>query len=134
MHGIELFEKKESLTKAELLDIQDTIYRLQKKGLPSTKIIEALQKQNKKIAQRWKAERAFWTESKKFDTQKVGEAGEELEIVKYKVILSPHACEKCRGKSENGRKIFKNSDIAKAEYGHVPPFHPNCYCILIPVV
>jgi hypothetical protein len=130
----ELFEKSEYLTKSELLEIQRTIYELQKKGLPSSKIILALQKQNKKLAQKWRAERAFWTETKATDTKKIGEAGEELDITKYKVILSPSACEACRSKCDNGHKIFKSSDIEKAGYGHVPPFHPNCFCVMIPTV
>jgi SPP1 gp7 family putative phage head morphogenesis protein len=133
MHGQEMFAKS-SLTKSELRQVQDTIAQLQKKGLPSSEIITALQKQSKNLRMRWKAERVYWTEVKSFDTKKIGEAGEELDIVNYKVILSPHACKTCRMKSEGGRKIFKSTDIEKAGYGHVPPFHPNCYCLLIPTI
>lgn len=126
------FEKAQKLSKAELLDVQSTISRLQKKGLPSSQIITALQKANGKLSERWKAERAYWTEVKKDDTEVVGDAGEDIGISKYKVILSPNACKTCIEKSDNGQKIFKNTDIQKSGYGHVPPFHPNCYCILIP--
>ncbi len=133
MQGAETFGKS-ALTKAELIGIQNTIAELQKKGLPSSKIIEALQKQNKKIAEKWRAERAFWTEVKSFDTKKIGEAGEELDITKYKIILSPNACKTCRMKSDNGRKIFTQKDIAKTGYGQFIPWHPNCYCLAIPVI
>jgi len=133
MHG-ESFAKKESLTKTELIEIQNTIAALQKKGLPSSKIIIALQKQNKKLAKRWMAERAFWTEVKAQDTSKVGEIGEEIGFEHYKVILSPNACEICRKKTDNGRKIFTQKDIAKSGYGEFVPWHPNCYCVAIPYV
>jgi hypothetical protein len=132
-NDLEIFEKKASLTKSEIIEIQDKISQLQKKGYPSSKIITALQKFNSKLVDRWKAERAYWTEVKSIDSQIVGDAGDDLGISKYKVILSPNACEICRNKSEDGRKIFKSTDIEKSGYGHVPPFHPNCYCILIPI-
>lgn len=130
-HGIMPFEK-ERLTKTELIAVQDTITKLQARGYSSTKIITALQNMNKKLSERWKAERAYWTESKREDTELVADAGDDLGIDKYKVILSPNACKICREKTANGGKIFKSSDIEKAGYGHIPPFHPNCYCILIP--
>jgi len=132
MHGVMPFEK-ERLTKAELIAVQDTISKLQSKGYTSTKIITALQKMNAKLSERWKAERAYWTESKREDTTLVADAGDDLGIDKYKVILSPNACKICREKTANGGKIFKTSDIEKAGYGHIPPFHPSCYCILIPI-
>lgn len=124
LNGRTPFEKAR-LTKSEILEVQNVISKLQSKGYNSERIITALQKQNKKLSERWKAERAYWTEIKHDDTEKVGEAGHDLDITKYRVILSPHACEVCREKSLNGSKIFKNSDIEKAGYGHVPPFHPN---------
>lgn len=125
--------EKVALTKSELVSIQQAISLLQKKGLPSSEIITALQKKNAKLRERWKAERAYWTEVKMADTQKVGDIGEDIGFDNYQVILSPNACKTCRRKSDNGTKIFKNQDIEKSGYGHVPPFHPNCYCILIPV-
>lgn len=128
----EFFEKKESLTKAEIAEIQAKIAELQKKGLPSSKIITALQNFNVKLSERWKAERAYWTETKVDDTDLVVNAGEDLGISKYKIILSPNPCPICVRKTNNGSKIFKSSDLKKSGYGHVPPFHPNCYCILIP--
>jgi hypothetical protein len=133
MHGIEPFEKAR-LTKSEIMNVQDTIAALQKRNLPSSQIITALQKQQPKLAMRWKAERAYWTEVKRNDTEKVGEAGEELDFERYRVILSPNACHICREKTRNGAKLFKSADLHKSGYGHVPPFHSNCYCILIPEV
>ena len=134
MHGIEPFEKAERLSETEIIEVQRTIGELQKKGLPSSKIISALQKQNPKLSEKYRAERAYWTEVKHQDTQKVGEAGEELDFETFKVILSPNACKTCHEKTNNGTKLFKSADLQKAGYGHIPPFHPNCYCIMIPVV
>lgn len=131
LNGVVSFEKAR-LTKSELVEVQNTIARLQKKGLPASKIIDALQKKNSKLSERWKAERAFWTETKRDDTGVVSDIGEEVGFSEYKVILSPNACKTCREKTSGGRKIFKTADLHKSGYGHVPPFHPNCYCILIP--
>ena len=130
-NGADPFEKSK-LTKAELMKVRDTIAKLQEKGMPSSKIISALQKLNGKLTERWKAERAYWTEVKRDDTKVVGQAGDDMGFDDYKVILSPNACKTCVAKTDNGRKIFKTADLEKSGYGHVPPFHPNCYCILIP--
>ena len=132
MNNGEVSFEKAKLTKSELVDIQNTIKTLQDKGYASSKIISALQKKNAKLSERWKAERAYWTETKREDTGIVGEVGDEVGFTKYKVILSPNACATCIRKSDNEKKIFKNSDLQKSGYGHVPPFHPNCYCILVP--
>jgi len=131
--GHEIFEKKASLSQAEILEIQKKIAEMQKKGFNSDRIISALQRFNGKLSERYKAERAYWTEVKSKDTELIGEAGEELDISKYKVILSPNACPICREKTQQGSKVFKGADLEKAGYGHVPPFHPNCYCIMYPV-
>lgn len=128
------FAKSRKLTYSELVEVQATIAQLQKKGLPSSKIISALQKRQPKLSERYKAERAYWTEVKRGDTNLVAEAGEELEVKNYRVILSPNACKTCREKTDNGDRVFKSSDLEKAGFGHVPPFHPNCFCILIPTV
>lgn len=128
----EIFEKKVALTKAEIIEVQNKIAELQKKGFPSSKIITALQNFNGKLSERWKAERAYWTETKVEDTDLIGISGKDLGISKYKVILPLRACPVCVKKTNNGRKVFKSSDINKSGYGHVPPFHPNCYCVLVP--
>jgi hypothetical protein len=128
----EIFTKSESLTKKELVEVQQMIYELQQKGYNSSKIIKALQQVNKKLAEKWRAERTYWTEVKRQETDKIKEAGDALDIKEYYVILSPNACDICKKKSENGRKVFKGTDLQKDGYGHIPPFHPNCYCILVP--
>ncbi len=122
----------EALTKSELSEIQEYIKNLQKTNLPSSKIIAALQKFNGKLSERYKAERIYWTEVKAQDTKVVAQAGEDIGISKYKIILSPNACKGCREKSDNGRRIFTQKEIEKSGYGSFVPWHPNCFCIVIP--
>ena len=126
------FYKSSALTDKEIIEIRKYIKALQDKGATSKIIIKHLQHFNPKIKELWKAERVYFTEIKRQDSKEIGEAGEELEIKSYKVVLSPSACATCIKKTGNGSKIFKNSDIQKAGYGHIPPFHPNCYCVLLP--
>lgn len=127
------FEKAEKLSKSEIEFVRSVIGEKQRKGWISSKIIKYLQKTVPKLNEEWKASRAYWTETKHEDTQLIAQAGDDLEIEDYKVILSPDACELCRKKTHNGGKIFKSSEVQKAGFGHVPPFHPSCYCILIPI-
>lgn len=128
----ESYVENAKLTKAELMKVRNLIADMQKKGVPSSKIIKTLQLMNKKLVEKYRAENVYWTESKRLDSDKIKEAGIELGVKEYNVVLSPNACEVCREKSENGKKIFKNSDFEKSGYGHVPPFHPQCYCIILP--
>lgn len=132
MNG-ETFQKAD-LSVVELQKVQETIARLQKRGLPASKIINSLRRSIPGLSEPWKAKRAFWTELKSMDTEKVVEAGEILDVDKYRVILSPSACKICREKTGNGSKIFKSEDVNKSGYGHAPPFHPSCFCILVPQV
>lgn len=128
--GIE--SSNEKLSIEELKSIRKFIIELEGKGLNSSNIIKHLQTYNKKLIELWKAQQVYWTETKAMDTKIVHEASKELEVKSYRVVLSPSACPICREKTSNGSKIFKNSDFTKSEYGHVPPFHPNCYCIVLP--
>lgn len=129
----EIFEKSEALTKIELDEVDKKIKQLQAKGWSSSKIIKALQDFNSKLSEEHRASAAYWTAVKTDDTKAIGKLGEDLGITKYKTVLGPNACKICRNKTENGRKVFKNSDIKKSGWGHVPPFHPNCFCIMIPI-
>ncbi len=119
------------LTVPELKQVRDVIAQMQSKNLPSSKIIEALQHINKKLMEKWRAERAYFTEVKRDDTIAVAEASEELDVHKYRVVLSPNACDICVKKFSG--KIFKSNQIEKNGQPIIPA-HPNCYCILIPEV
>ncbi len=128
----EMFWKSSTtaLTIKELQEAQKLIFDLQAKGLPSSKIIAKLQLWNTKLTEKYRAERVFFTEVKRKESQQVADAGEKLDLDKYRVILSPHACPICRKISNDGKRIYDANDIADAK--EIPPYHPNCYCILIP--
>lgn len=130
--NIEQFYKSASLTQKEIRDLKNYIKALRDKNAPSSVIISHLQKFSPKIQEKWKAERAYYTEIKSIDTKIVAEAAAELGVDKYRVVLSPSACDTCREKTAGGSKKFTNDDMQKSGYGHVPPFHPNCYCVAIP--
>lgn len=126
-----LMKSSDKLNKSELLEIQQSIHKLQKRGYNANKIIKYLQNHNTKLAEKYKAERVFWTELKSMDTNLVIDAGKELDVHKYRVILSPHACPLCVKKTDDGKKTFTSRDFNKSGFGHYPPFHANCYCILV---
>lgn len=128
----EEFYKSSALLEKEIKDIRIYIKALQDKGATSKIIIKHLQAFNPKIKELWKAERVYFTEQKLLDSKIIKDAGENLGIEKYRVVLSPSACEICRKKTNNGFKKFTNSDLSKNEYGFYPPFHSNCYCVLLP--
>lgn len=128
----DIIEKSGALTFDELSMVRRTINKYRNAGKPSSYIISKLQEQFGKLSETYKAERAFWTELKRMDTSDVGIASDELKIDKFRVILSPNACPQCRKKTDNGSKVFSGDEMEKDGYGHVPPFHPNCYCIIVP--
>jgi hypothetical protein len=123
---------KSALSEKEIKSIREYIKALQDAKATSKTIISHLQKFNPKMRELWKAERVYYTEIKRDDTKTVKEAGDDLEIKSYRVVLSPNACATCEKKTNNGNKKFSNSDVSKSGYGHVPPWHPNCFCILLP--
>ena len=120
---------KDNLTEDELLDVQKTISRLQKKGYSASRMIKYIQDHNKKLSERYKAERVYYTEIKGMETQEVIDAGSFLDIPEYRVLLSPNACKHCVEAFKG--KTFKQQDLQK---GGTPiiPHHPNCYCALVP--
>lgn len=120
------------LSEKELMKVRDIIAIMQAKGLPSNNIIKALQNINSKLMEKWKAERAYYTEVKRQDTRIVVNASKDLDIHKYRVVLSPHACPICVAKSNNGKKIFSTAEVSKGE-GQFVPWHPNCFCVVLPV-
>lgn len=133
-NGFASFEKGEALTKTEQAEVRAIIKQLQKAGLSSSKIIKRLQRDVPKLSEEYKASRAYWTTTKELDTHLIAEAGEDLGIDKYRVILSPNACTLCREKTQNGAKVFKQADLEKTGYGQFVPWHPNCYCVAVPTI
>ena len=127
------FSKADSrLSKEEVLEVQKFIKKLLDQKKPASVIIKKLQDYNDKLSDYYKAKRAFDTENKAIQTNEVLGSADDLGIDKFQCILSPNACTTCRQKTANGEKIFKESDLTKSGYGNKPPFHPSCFCVLIP--
>jgi hypothetical protein len=122
----------DKLTPKELVHLQEVIAYLQAKRKDATYIISYLQRWNDKLADRYKAKRAFETEMKRTDTDDTIMGAMSIGDDRFKCILSPSACPVCVAKTQNGTRIFTSASLLKSGYGHRPPFHPNCYCILIP--
>lgn len=124
-------EKKASdFSNEELTEARGLIALYNKKGKIASKAIKALMEKFGKDEAA--AARVYWTETKRADVKATSELGDELGITKYKVILSPNACKVCRKKTENGNKVFDKKQVEKAGVGKFVPFHPNCYCIMVP--
>ena len=124
------FYKSSALTDKEISSIRHYIKALQDKGATSKIIIKHLQGFNNKISDLWKAERVYYTEIKRADTEIIADIGDELEVKTYKAVLSPNACFACK-KALQG-KVLKSNQIIK-NGNPIVPVHPNCYCVLLPV-
>lgn len=132
--GKDRMEKSGKMSTEEITQARSLIALYNKQRKTATQTIKALMNKFGKLSDQSAAARVYWTETKRDDTRATRELGEELGFDTYKVVLSPSACQVCRKKTSNGNKIFKSSEISKSGYGHAPPFHPNCYCILVPHV
>lgn len=123
-------EKK--LTNAQINEVQEIIDRLEAKKIPSSKIITVLQQKFSELSERYAAERAYWTESKKKETEIIFDNAEDLKLKTFRIINTPGACKKCREVSGHGDKRFKSADIQK-DGKTIVPIHPNCYCLLLAI-
>jgi hypothetical protein len=126
----EFTKSADKLSKVELTEVQQIIHDMQKSGKNASKIIKYLQDHNHKLINKSSAERAYYTERKRMDTLDVIDAGESLDLTKYRVLLSPHACPVCVASFKG--KTFDHSELKKNGVDIIPR-HPNCYCCLIPI-
>lgn len=131
--GKSRFDKAEKLSDSEISQARSLIALYNKRRKTATQIIKALARKFGKLSMP-DAARVYWTETKRDDTNAVLDLGEQVGFTTFKVILSPSACTVCRKKTNDGTRIFKASELSKSGHGHKPPFHPNCYCILVPHV
>lgn len=128
------YSEDTKLTEKEVVEVQDIIARMQSEGKEAFRIIKYLQQWNSKLSEYWKAKRAFETEDKRINTASTVVSSRDEGDYKFKCLLSPNACPICIKKTNDGQKTFDARQINKDGWGHVPPFHPNCYCVLIPKV
>ena len=131
--NIQTWFEKTKLTAEELDEIRDNIQVLEAEGNISSAIIQYLQDNYPKLNERWKAERAYWTESKRIDSVDIKDNSKELGIKKFIIMPNTGACPLCRKVSGNGRKVFTRKELTFKGRG-IPPIHPNCYCIILPHV
>lgn len=124
---------RKSLTLNQLSDIRNDIESWERLGLTSSKIIDRLSRKYPPIKEKWKAERAYWTETKKLESRSIEEDSVEQGDKKFHIIPSPNACKLCLKVSGNGRKVFTMTDLEYQGHG-IPPIHPNCYCVLVPII
>ena len=124
--------EKAKLSRDELTKAREIIREWQEKNRPAYDIIEYIQRGLK--IDKYRAERVYWTETKKNDRIATTQLGTEVGFTHYKAILSPSACPLCRKKTDNGNKIFTTKEVQKSGYGESIPFHPGCYCVLVPTV
>jgi hypothetical protein len=114
-----------SLNIKTLRKIREIIIEMEADRIPSREIISYLQENFSELSELWKAERAYWTEVKKLESNNILNDAEDLGIQKFRIVPSPNACPLCKKVSGNGKRIF-----TKKEIDGVLPIHPNCYCTM----
>lgn len=125
-------EKGDKLSRDELTRARAIIREKSEAGWPAYRIKTYIQRELG--IDEYRASRVFDTERKRDDVKAIRQLGTEVGFDKYRVILSPNACRKCRQKTADGARIFSKAEARKTGYGQFVPFHPNCYCIVVPVV
>jgi uncharacterized ParB-like nuclease family protein len=122
------------MTPSEVQSAQGDIRAAFEDKKPARGIIGALQtKYPAKLPEKWQAERVFRTEAKKIESDAIKEDAEVMEIDKFQIILSPDPCPLCRSVTGDGDRIFDKSQLS-IKGREIPPIHPNCRCILLPLV
>jgi hypothetical protein len=122
--------EKAKLSRDELTKAREIIRAGNSRSVPA---YETIGKVGRELnINQYRAQRVYVTESKRNDVVATRQLGKGIGFSKYSVILSPNACHKCQQMTENGRKIFTQKDITKGGYGWFVPFHPHCYCIVVP--
>jgi hypothetical protein len=129
--NIPRIEKADKMSESEITEARALIAQYNKRHKTATQTIDALMR--KFAVTQPAAARVFWTETKKSDTAATLKLGAEIGFSKYQVILSPSACKVCVKKTDNGKKIFSDKEVHKTGHGEFVPFHPNCYCICVPI-
>jgi len=122
------------MTPGQLQEAQDTMGHLEAQKTPAREIIERLQSDfPAQLPKKWHAERVFRTEAKKVESEEIKEDAEVLGIEKFRIELSPNPCLACRIFAGGGRRVFSKGELIH-EGRAAPPVHPNCRCVLIPLI
>ncbi len=126
------FRKADKLTGDQLDSVRQDIKKWQDEKYKSSEIIGKLMRKYSDLKEKWKAERVYYTEVKRFESKEIKIDSQDVGYNKFRIIPSPNACPLCIAVSKDGNKIFKGKDLIYKGRG-IPPIHPNCYCQLVPV-
>jgi len=122
----------EPLTEEELGKVRGFIFRQEEAHVKSSVIIGKLQKLFPKLSEYYKAERAYWTEVKRIETEELKASAIDVGYTKFRILPSPGACESCLQLSNSGQKVFDKAELEKGGQA-ILPHHPNCRCVLHPI-
>jgi len=130
----EYIVEKSKLTDAQVRQVRSIITKMSEEGKMSSEIIAHLQNKFSKLSEKWKAERAFWTEKKRIDATDIKDKAEDLDFERFRILPNTGACPECIRFSNNGKKIFNSRADMVYKGRPAPPIHPGCYCLVLPVV
>ncbi|MHB8483865.1 MAG: hypothetical protein ACYDBV_14225 [Nitrospiria bacterium] len=128
----ELNKTGDALSDRQLEEVQDKMWRWDSKHVKYSDQVKRLQRTFPKLREQYRAEQVVRTEGKRLESDDVKNDAVEIGLKSFKIMLSPNACEMCRGFTNEGSKVFKADELKKGEWD-VPPIHPQCNCVLIPL-
>ena len=100
-------------------------------GKPMPEISDAAMEKFALPLDEYEVQRIAKTETAWAANQGALNAGEELGIEKYEILLDPDACNDCQDAYVNDGNVFSKDDLA--DIGE-PPLHPNCQCSIEPYI
>jgi len=124
--------KSDALNQKELDRIRDKMDLWDDKNVPYSVKVDRVKRLSPKLKEQYRAEQVIRTEDKRLETEKIKEDAEELDIDRFTILTQPTECDVCQARSQNGTKIYTQSELDKLGGG--PPWHPNCYCLLVPEI
>jgi len=128
----EQYEKSEALTWKQMLEVRKIIVDGLKLGISDTAIMDELSNRFKKLQDRSRLETVFYTESHRYRTKELKRQAKREGVVKFKIDIRGDTCPLCRKFTNNGKKIFTKEELV-VDGRSVPPIHPRCLCVIIPV-
>jgi hypothetical protein len=131
IHKNDFREFFKRLNQRDIHNVRQQVDVLQARGKKDSSIINSLQRRPK-LKEKWEAERAFRTESKRLESIDAKNEAEDRGMDKFYIVLNKDACPACKKLTRNGKRIFTRKEIGKGDTILIP-HHPNCKCTLSPV-
>ena len=126
------FEKGDALTTEELHEARRLITSMLNDGVSDLKVMNTLQERFPKLKEQYRVETLFFTESSRLRTKQIKRQSKREDITKFKIDPRGDTCKECLAFCRNGKRIFSKEDLT-INGRSVPPLHPQCRCILIPI-